>query len=237
MRTPVSRFRLDRGRPGRLPLSLPRAVDTAHDVPLASAAVGSRVAVLASGTGSNLQALLDDPDVRPSIALVVSDREESGALQRAEEVGVASIFLDPKAHAAREEYDQALLNILTLENIDCVVLAGFMRILSGQLVRAFEGRMLNIHPALLPSFPGSHAVRDALAWGAKVTGVTIHFVDEQVDHGPIVLQQAVPIEPDDDEAALLDRIHRVEHELYPRAVKLLVEGRIKVEGRKVRVES
>jgi phosphoribosylglycinamide formyltransferase-1 len=206
-------------------------------VPLASAAVGSRVAVLASGTGSNLQALLDDPDVRPSIALVVSDREESGALQRAEEAGVASIFLDPKAHAAREEYDQALLNILTLENIDCVVLAGFMRILSGQLVRAFEGRMLNIHPALLPSFPGSHAVRDALAWGVKVTGVTIHFVDEQVDHGPIVLQQAVPIEPDDDEAALLDRIHRVEHELYPRAVKLLVEGRIKVEGRKVRVES
>jgi phosphoribosylglycinamide formyltransferase-1 len=199
--------------------------------------VGSRVAVLASGTGSNLQALLDDPDVRPSIALVVSDREESGALQRAEEAGVASIFLDPKAHAAREEYDQALLNILTLENIDCVVLAGFMRILSGQLVRAFEGRMLNIHPALLPSFPGSHAVRDALAWGVKVTGVTIHFVDEQVDHGPIVLQQAVPIEPDDDEAALLDRIHRVEHELYPRAVKLLVEGRIKVEGRKVRVES
>jgi phosphoribosylglycinamide formyltransferase 1 len=199
--------------------------------------VGSRVAVLASGTGSNLQALLDDPDVRPSIALVVSDREESGALQRAEEAGVGSIFLDPKAHTTREEYDQALLNILTLENIDCVVLAGFMRILSGRLVRAFEGRMLNIHPALLPSFPGAHAVRDALAWGAKVTGVTIHLVDEQVDHGPIVLQQPVPIEPDDDEAALLDRIHLVEHELYPRAVKLLVEGRIKVEGRKVRVVS
>jgi phosphoribosylglycinamide formyltransferase 1 len=204
-------------------------------VPIASAAVGRRVAVLASGMGSNLQALLDDPDVRPWIALVVSDREDSGALQRAEEAGVASIFLDPKAHATRDEYNQALLNILTLENIDCVVLAGFMRIVSPQLVRAFEDRMLNIHPSLLPAFPGAHAIRDALAWGAKVTGVTVHLVDEQVDHGPIVLQQAIRIEHDDDESALLDRIHRVEHELYPRAVKLLVEGRIKVEGRTVRV--
>jgi len=191
--------------------------------------------VLASGAGSNLQALLDDPDVRPCITLVVSDREESGAVQRAEEAGVTAIFLDPKAHPIRDEYDRALLNILTVENIDCVALAGFMRILSADLVRAFEGRMLNIHPSLLPAFPGAHAIRDALAWGAKVTGVTIHLVDEKVDHGPIALQQAITIEPDDDETSLLDRIHRVEHELYPRAVKLLVEGRIKVEGRVVRI--
>jgi phosphoribosylglycinamide formyltransferase 1 len=197
--------------------------------------VGTRVAVLASGRGSNLQALLDDPDVRPWIALVVSDREGSGALQRAEEAGVASIFLDPMAHAGRAEYDRALLSVLSLENIDCVVLAGFMRILSAELVRAFEGRLLNIHPSLLPSFPGAHAVRDALAWGAKVTGVTVHLVDEQVDHGPILVQEPVSIEPGDDEGSLLERLHEVEHRLYPQAVKLLVEGRVRVEGRTVRV--
>ena len=196
--------------------------------------MGTRVAVLASGKGSNLQALLDDPDVRPWIALVVSDREDAGALQRAGEAGVASIFLDPKAHLSRVEYDRALLQILELENIDAVVLAGFMRILTGEFVRAFEGRLLNIHPSLLPSFPGAHAVRDALEWGAKVTGVTVHLVDEQVDHGPIVLQEAVAVEPGDDERSLHERIHEVEHRLYPQAVKLLAEGRIKIEGRQVR---
>jgi phosphoribosylglycinamide formyltransferase-1 len=149
---------------------------------------------------------------------------------------VASIFLDPKAHASREDYDRALLNVLTLENIDVVVLAGFMRLLSASFVRAFEGRLVNIHPSLLPSFPGRHAIRDALSWGAKVTGVTVHLVDEEVDHGPILLQEAVAIEPGDDEATLLERIHAVEHRLYPRAVKLLVEGRVRVEGRTVRVE-
>jgi len=191
--------------------------------------------VLASGKGSNLQALLDDPDVRPWVALVVSDREDSGALVRAEDAGVAAIFLDPKAHPSRADFDRALLQVLELENIDVVVLAGFMRILSGEFVRAFEGRLLNIHPALLPAFPGAHSVRDALEWGAKVTGVTVHFVDEEVDHGPIVLQEAVPIEPGDDEHSLHERIHEVEHRLYPRAVKLLGEGRVRVEGRTVRV--
>ena len=191
--------------------------------------------MLASGKGSNLQALLDDPDVRPWVALVVSDREDSGALVRAEDAGVAAIFLDPKAHPSRADFDRALLQVLELENIDVVVLAGFMRILSGEFVRAFEGRLLNIHPALLPAFPGAHSVRDALEWGAKVTGVTVHFVDEEVDHGPIVLQEAVPIEPGDDEHSLHERIHEVEHRLYPRAVKLLGEGRVRVEGRTVRV--
>jgi phosphoribosylglycinamide formyltransferase-1 len=206
-------------------------------VPIRSRNVGTRVAVLASGKGSNLQALLDDPDVRPWIAIVVSDRENSGAIQRAEQAGVATIFLDPKAHPGREDYDRALLNVLSMENIDCVVLAGWDRILTGVVVRSFEGRMLNVHPSLLPAFAGGlHAVRDALDWGAKVTGVTVHFVTEDVDHGPVVLQEAVPIEPGDDEPALLERIHQVEHRLYPRAVKLLVEGRLKVEGRSVHVD-
>jgi len=198
--------------------------------------VGTRVAVLASGKGSNLQALLDDPDVRSWVALVVSDREDAGALARAGDAGVATIFLDPKAHPSRPDFDRALLQVLELENIDVVVLAGFMRILSGEFVRAFEGRLLNIHPSLLPAFPGAHSVRDALEWGAKVTGVTVHFVDEEVDHGPIVLQEAVAIEPGDDEGSLHARIHEVEHRLYPRAVKLLVEGRVRIQGRTVVVE-
>ena len=187
--------------------------------------------MLASGKGSNLQALLDDPVVRPWLALVVSDREEALALQRAEGAGVTAMFLDPRAHPSREDYDRALFNVLALENIEYVALAGFMRILSAELVRAYEGRMVNIHPALLPAFPGGHAVRDALEWGVKVTGVTVHLLDEEVDHGPIVLQEALPILAGDDEATLHARIQEVEHRLYPRALRLLVEGKLKVEGR------
>ena len=141
------------------------------------------------------------------------------------------MFLDPRAHPSREDYDRALFNVLALENIEYVALAGFMRILSAELVRAYEGRMVNIHPALLPAFPGGHAVRDALEWGVKVTGVTVHLLDEEVDHGPIVLQEALPILAGDDEATLHARIQEVEHRLYPRALRLLVEGKLKVEGR------
>ena len=197
--------------------------------------MGARVAVLASGKGSNLQALLDDPAARPSISLVVSDKEASGALLRAEDAGVATIFLDPAAHEGRAGYDRALLDVLGIENIEYVVLAGFMRILSPELVRSYEGRLLNVHPALLPSFPGAHPVRDALEWGVKVTGVTVHFVDEEIDHGPIVLQEAVAVEPGDDVESLHARIQEVEHRLYPLAVRLLVEGKLKVEGRTVHV--
>ena len=197
--------------------------------------MGARVAVLASGKGSNLQALLDDPAARPSISLVVSDKEASGALLRAEDAGVATIFLDPAAHEGRAGYDRALLDVLGIENIEYVVLAGLMRILSPELVRSYEGRLLNVHPALLPSFPGAHPVRDALEWGVKVTGVTVHFVDEEIDHGPIVLQEVVAVEPGDDVESLHARIQEVEHRLYPLAVRLLVEGKLKVEGRTVHV--
>jgi phosphoribosylglycinamide formyltransferase 1 len=206
-------------------------------VPLASAAVEARVAVLASGKGSNLQALLDDPTTRPWIALVLSDRESSGAILRAEEAGVSTIFLDPKGYESRGDYDRALLDILAVENIEFVALAGFNRILSADLVRAYEGRILNVHPSLLPSFGGGlHAARDALEWGAKVSGATVHLVTEEVDVGPIVLQEAVPVLSGDDEAALHARIQEVEHRLYPRALRLLVEGKLKVEGRIVHVD-
>lgn len=196
----------------------------------------ARVAVLASGTGMNLQALLDDPTVGPTIVLVVSDREDAEALKRAADRGVMGVFLDPGEHPGREAYDSALLEILRREGITVVCLAGFMRILTPPLVRAYWGRMLNVHPSLLPAFPGAHAPRDALAWGAKVTGATVHLVDEEVDHGPVVLQESVPVLPDDDESTLHARIQEVEHRIYPQAVGLLIEGRLRVDGRRVTVE-
>jgi phosphoribosylglycinamide formyltransferase 1 len=198
--------------------------------------VDARVAVLASGTGTNLQALLDDPVVGPHIVLVVSDREDAEALKRAADRGVTGVFLDPAEQTGREAYDAALLNLLRQEGITVVCLAGFMRILTRPLVGAFWGRMLNVHPSLLPAFPGAHAPRDALAWGAKVTGATVHLVDEEVDHGPVVLQEAVPVLSDDDERSLHARIQAVEHRIYPEAVRILMEGRLRVEGRRVTIE-
>ena len=188
--------------------------------------------MLASGAGTNLQALLDDPVVGPQVVLVISDREGSGALQRAESRGVPAIYLDPSARTSAE-YDLSTLERLGADDVDVVCLAGFMRILTPPLVRAFDGRMLNVHPSLLPAFPGAHAVRDALAWGVKVTGATVHLVDEEVDHGPIVLQEAVPVLPGDDEPALHARIQELEHRLFPQAVRLVLEDRLVLEGRQV----
>ncbi len=193
------------------------------------------MAVLASGSGTNLQAMLDHPVVGPWIALVISDREDARALDRAREWGVAAVFVDPKAHPDRAAYDRAVLDVLGEHGIGFVALAGFMRILSSDLVRAYAGRILNLHPALLPSFPGAHGVRDALDWGVKVTGVTVHLVDEELDHGPIVAQEGVPVLPGDDWDSLEERIHEAEHRIYPKALRALVEGRLKVEGRTVHV--
>jgi len=194
-----------------------------------------RIAVLASGTGTNLQALLDDPFAGSRVALVVSDRSRAVALERARGRDVPAVFLDPAEFPGRERYGDALLALLHEHAIDVVVMAGFMRILSAEVVRAFDGRMLNVHPSLLPAFPGAHAVADALVWGAKVTGVTVHLVDEEVDHGPIVFQEALEILPGDDWDSLEARVHQVEHRLLPRALRALVEGRIRVEGRRVEV--
>jgi phosphoribosylglycinamide formyltransferase-1 len=199
------------------------------------AGVNARVAVLASGQGTNLQALMDDAVVGPWIVLVVSDRTDAYALERARTGNVEAVFLDPAAYADRAAHDHALRELLESERIDCVALAGFMRIVGPEVVEAFRGRILNVHPALLPSFPGAHAVADALEWGVKVTGVTVHLVDEEVDHGPIVAQEPVAVRTDDDWDSLESRIHRAEHRLLPAAVRALVEGRVKVEGRMVHV--
>lgn len=195
----------------------------------------ARIAVLASGAGSNLQALLDDPVVGPSVILVVSDRPRAGALDRGRAEGIKSLVLEPAHYATREQFDRSLTALLEEEAIEFVVLAGYMRILGPETVRAFRDRIMNVHPALLPNFPGAHAVRDALAWGVKVTGATVHLVDEEVDHGPIVLQESVPVMPDDDERSLHLRIQAVEHRLLPQAVRLMAQGRLKVEGRLVHV--
>jgi phosphoribosylglycinamide formyltransferase-1 len=195
----------------------------------------ARLAVLASGFGSNLQALLDDPVVAPWIELVVADNEEARALERARAADIDAVFLDPRVLDGRAGFDAALHIELRKHRIDFVVNAGFMRILGPEVVRAFEGCWLNVHPSLLPAFPGANAVPDAVAWGAKVTGVTVHLVDEEVDHGPIVLQEPVPVIDGDDEWSLHARIQEAEHRVYRRAVRALVEGRLRVDGRHVRI--
>jgi phosphoribosylglycinamide formyltransferase-1 len=191
--------------------------------------------VFCSGEGTNLQAILDairKGRLRARVALVVSDRPKAFALERAARAGVEARYLSPKAYATRTVYEQALIRLLEARGVRLICLAGFMRILSPTIVRRFRGRILNIHPALLPAFPGAHAVRDALAWGAKVTGVTVHVVDEAVDHGPILLQEAVPIHPRDTEQTLLARVHAVEHRLYPKAIRLILERRVRITGRR-----
>lgn len=191
--------------------------------------------MLVSGSGTNLQVLLDDPAIAPRVVVVGSDRPGIQALDRAAAAGVATFVLEPSGDEDREAFTVALREELLSRDVDTVVLAGFMRVLGPSFFAPFPGRVLNVHPALLPAFPGAHAVRDALAWGAKVTGVTVHLVDEEVDHGPIVLQEALAIREDDDWGSLEPRIHDAEHRLLPRAVRALLDGRLRLDGRRVRV--
>ena len=191
--------------------------------------------MLASGAGTNLQALLDDPHVGRSVVLVVSDRADALALERARVRDVKAVSLLPAHYGSREGFDRAMRLLLEEEAIEYVLLAGFMRILGPEVVGAYREHILNVHPSLLPAFAGAHAVRDALAWGGRVTGATVHLVDEELDHGPIVAQEAVEILDDDDEASLHARIQEVEHRIYPLAARWMVEGRLKVEGRRVHV--
>jgi len=198
-----------------------------------------RVGVLASGRGSNLQAILDATsreDFPACVVVVVSDRERAAALDRAARAGVPAVFLNPKDFADRAAYDLGLEQVLREHRVELVCLAGFMRILTAPFVRAFAGRILNIHPALLPAFPGLDAQRQALEYGVRVAGATVHFVDEGVDTGPIVLQASVPVHHDDTEESLSARILVEEHRLYPEAVRLFALGRVHVAGRCVRVE-
>ncbi len=193
-----------------------------------------RIGVLCSGHGTNLQAILDavrSGRLRAQIAIVISDRSDARALERASQAGIEAVFIDPKAHPSRQAFDQALADRLQAAQVKLVCLAGFMRILSPVFVQRFAGRILNVHPALLPAFPGANGIRDALSWGVKVTGVTVHLVDEAVDHGPIVLQEAVPVGPKDTESTVLKKLHAIEHKLFPQAIQLMLDGRIRLDGR------
>jgi phosphoribosylglycinamide formyltransferase-1 len=190
-----------------------------------------RVVVLVSGHGSNLQALLDaaaDPGSGMAVVLVGADRPDAYGLERARRAGVDTAVVRPGDHPDRAAFDHALRDLVAAARPDVVCLAGFMRILGPAFVRAFPDRILNTHPSLLPAFRGAHAVRDALAYGVKVTGCTVHLVDEEVE-------AAVPVEPGDDEGRLHERIKREEHRLLPLAVRLVAQGRVRVEGRRARV--
>jgi len=197
-----------------------------------------RVGVLVSGRGSNLQALIDAARrgaLGGEIAVVVSNVEDALGLERARAAGIPAVFRDHRGKK-REAFDAEVVEILGAHQIDLVCLAGFMRLLSPVFVRAFPGRILNIHPALLPAFPGQDAQHRALEHGVKVSGATVHLVDEGLDSGPIVAQEAVTVLSGDTAEALAARILEAEHRLYPRAVRLLLEGRCRVEGRRVIVE-
>ena len=195
-----------------------------------------RIAVLASGVGSNLQALIDDQFCGQRIALVVSDQPNARALERANDAGIETAVIEFGSFPDREVFSAAIVEVLVAHEITHVALAGFMRILSPVFVEAFEGRILNVHPSLLPAFPGANAVQAALDHGVKVTGVTVHLVTAELDGGPIVLQEAIPILRYDDAGALEARINELEHRLFRVALRVLIQGRIQVHGRRAMIE-
>ena len=196
-----------------------------------------RLAVLVSGSGSNLQALLDaiasDRDFGAAVVVVISDRPDAGGLDRARAAGIPAEVVTWADHPDRNEFSAAVCDAAARHGAESLVLAGFMRVLGPVAIERFPDRILNVHPALLPSFPGTNAVEEALEHGVKVTGVTVHFVDEEVDHGPIIAQRAVPVLPADTVEALHARIQAEEHRLYPTIVRAMAHGEIAVAGRTV----
>lgn len=198
-----------------------------------------KIAVLASGRGTNLQSIIDSVEqgkIETEIALVISDAENAYALERAKKHNIKTLFIDPKKFKKREEFDREVVKNLREGGVELVCLAGFMRLVSPYFVKEYKNRILNIHPALLPSFPGTQGQRDALNYGVKISGCTVHFVDEECDRGPIIIQSAVPVEEGDNEDSLAARILEQEHKIYPRAIQLFAQGGLEVEGRRVRVK-
>ncbi|WP_196594909.1 phosphoribosylglycinamide formyltransferase [Pectinatus sottacetonis] len=192
--------------------------------------------ILASGRGTNLQSIMDaiaEGQFSAEIGLVITDNPKAKALERAQMAGIANICVERKKFAKREVFEQSLIAELRKHHVEHIVLAGFMRILSPVFIREYKNHILNIHPALLPSFPGAHAHRDVLAYGVKISGCTVHFVDEGMDSGPIIIQAAVPVMDDDTEDTLAARVLKQEHIIYPRAIALYLDGKLKIEGRRV----
>ena len=198
-----------------------------------------RLAVLVSGRGSNLQAIIDaitEGRLHAVLALVISNKAEAQALERARKHGAPAVFLDPKATPGRDAYDAVILEHLRKHDVGLVALAGYMKIVTRVLIDAYANRIMNIHPSLLPSFPGLKAQQQALDWGAKVSGCTVHFVEEGVDTGPIIQQAAVPVLEGDTAESLEARILAQEHRIYPEAIQLFAEGCLTVEGRRVHIK-
>jgi phosphoribosylglycinamide formyltransferase-1 len=198
-----------------------------------------RLAVFASGSGSNFQAVAEavrNREFPASVELVVCDKPSAYVVERAKALGIDTYVFRPKEYPSREAYEEEILAELRAREIDWIIMAGYMRLVTPVLVGPFYGRMINVHPALLPAFPGIHSVKQALDYGAKITGATVHFVDGGTDTGPIIAQQAVEVLPGDTEQTLSARIQAAEHELLPRVVHWIAEGRIQLNGRQVTIE-
>ena len=198
-----------------------------------------RIGVLASGGGTNLQAIIDrcqDGSLAAEIAVVLTNNPGAGALDRAAKAGIKTLCINHRDFSQREDFDNAVVNALQNEKVDLVVLAGFMRIITQTFIDAFPERVINIHPALLPAFPGLHVQQQAIDYGARFSGCTVHFVDGGVDTGPIIIQAVVPVLQNDTEVTLSARILEQEHEIYPQAIQLIAEGKVHVEGRKVSID-
>lgn len=194
--------------------------------------------VLASGRGSNLQAIIDNitaGKLYAEVKVVICDKSTAFALERAKTHGIKGVFIDPKGFPGKSEYESAIVECLKENRVELVVLAGYMRLVGPTLLGGFPNRIMNIHPALLPSFPGAHGQRDAVEYGVRFSGCTVHFVDDGMDTGPIILQAVVPVLQEDDEDNLAARILSEEHKLYSQAIQLYAEGRLKVEGRRVKI--
>lgn len=197
------------------------------------------IAVLISGRGSNLQSIIDNVESgyipNACVSVVISDKKDAYGLERAINHDINAVFIDPAAYQSKEHFENALLEVLAKFSTDVLLLAGFMRILGSNVIKAYSNRIMNIHPALLPSFKGLHAQKQALDYGVKIAGCTVHFVDEGMDSGPIILQKSVPVLDSDTEDSLSERILAQEHIIFPEAVKLFAEGRLDVKGRRVHI--
>ncbi len=194
------------------------------------------IGVLVSGRGTNLQAIIEavkEGKIEGRISIVISDNRDAFALKRAKQNNIETEYINFKSFKNREDYDTKIMECLSKKNVDLVVLAGYMRIISPYLIKMYKNRIMNIHPALLPSFPGLHAQRQAVEYGVKISGCTVHFVNEGIDSGPVILQKAVEVKDKDTEKSLAERILKEEHQIYPRAIQLFCQGRLIIKGRKV----
>jgi phosphoribosylglycinamide formyltransferase-1 len=199
-----------------------------------------RLGILASGRGSNFQSIIDAINsgrLKAEIAVLITDNTSAFAIERAKKHGIEYLVIRPKEYAKRDDFFIKIAEELKERDVGLVVLAGFMRIVGKPLIDAFPGMIMNIHPALLPSFPGLHGQKQAIEYGVKISGCTVHFVDEGIDTGPVIIQAAVPVFQDDTEETLSERILKLEHSIYPEAIRLFSEGRIEVEGRRTRTRT